>query len=193
VLHQLDEVLLKKASQGDKTAFVTLYQRYRNRIFSFVYRMLGSIEQAEDITQDCFLSLIKNPSRFDPNKASFITYIYSIARNLSLKCLNSYDLELSVPDFEEESYFSPALELEKILNKELSLAIERAFSSLPPNQKEALILAEYEELSLAEIAMITATNIGIVKSRLHRGRENLRKLLVEYYPNNTKINLVGKI
>ncbi|MBI4852701.1 MAG: RNA polymerase sigma factor [Acidobacteria bacterium] len=193
MLYQSDEVLLKKASKGEEAAFIALYERYKNRVFSFSYRMLNSIEKAEDVTQDCFLFLIKNPSRFDSKRSSFITYIYSIARNLSLKCFNSHNYELSVSDFEEDYYFSPALELKQVLDKELSLVIEKAFSRLPSNQKEVLILTEYEELSLSEIAIITTTNIGVVKSRLHRGRENLRKLLLEYYSNNNPFTLVRKI
>lgn len=190
---QLDEVLLKKASQGDEAAFVTLYQRYRDRIFRFVYRMLGSQEKAEDVTQDCFLYLIRQLNRFDPERASFSTYIYAIARNLAFKHLRQIEPSLSVSDFIEDIYSSSTIELEKLLSKEISTIVEQAISSLPINQREVLILAEYEELSLAQIASITETNLGIVKSRLYRARENLRKALTNYFMADTKTCLTGKI
>jgi RNA polymerase sigma-70 factor (ECF subfamily) len=54
-----DELLLKKAGEGDQAAFLDLYDRYREPIFRFAYRLLGSVEVAEDVTHDCFLSLIR--------------------------------------------------------------------------------------------------------------------------------------
>ena len=79
-----DERLLERAASGDGTAFQILYERYRDGIFRFAYRLIGSIEAAEDVTHDCFLSLIKEPGRYDPGRASLRTYLYAAARNLAL-------------------------------------------------------------------------------------------------------------
>ena len=65
-----DELLLKQAGEGDQAAFLELYERYREPIFRFAYRLLGSVEIAEDVTHDCFLSLIRKPENYRPERAS---------------------------------------------------------------------------------------------------------------------------
>ena len=80
-----DEELLTEASRGDEAAFVELYRRHRDAVFRFAYRVLGSIEPAEDIAHDCFLSLIQQPHRFDPARGSLRTYLFGAARNLAMK------------------------------------------------------------------------------------------------------------
>src|SRR5580765_1696865 len=84
-----DELLLDRAKGGDQAAFVELYERHRNAVFRFSYRLLGSVETAEDVTHDCFLSLIKRPGGFEPSRGGLRTYLYSAARNLSLKHFRS--------------------------------------------------------------------------------------------------------
>lgn len=80
-----DDQLLKRVNQGDETAFLLLYERHRAALFRFVYRMLSSVDVAEDVAQDCFLSLIRQPERFDVARASLRTYLFAMARNLVLK------------------------------------------------------------------------------------------------------------
>ena len=97
-----DEGLLSSAASGDTVAFEILYERYRDPIFRFAYRLLGSVETAEDVTHDCFLSLIKDPSRFDSNRASLRTYIYATARNLAAKRYQSLGRETPIEDLTDE-------------------------------------------------------------------------------------------
>ena len=97
-----DERLLASAAGGDTTAFQILYERYRDPIFRFAYRLLGSAEAAEDVAHDCFLSLIKEPSRFDSNRASLRTYIYATARNLAAKRYNSFGRETAIDELADE-------------------------------------------------------------------------------------------
>ena len=175
-----DERLLEKAAHGETAAFQVLYERYRDPIFRFAYRLLGSIEAAEDVTHDCFLSLIKEPGRFDPSRASLRTYIYAAARNLAAKRYNSFARETGIERLEEE----PADRHEpmaQVLDNELAEVVQRAIASLPPLQREALVLFEYEELSLAEIAAIVGADANTVKARLFRAREKLRAGLDRYF------------
>ena len=177
-----DERLLAEASRGDEAAFLALYERHRDVVFRFAYRMLGSMELAEDVTHDCFLSLFKSPSRFDTSRGVTLrTYLLAAARNLAMKhfrsrrgedALDSLTGELSVP-----AHHGP---LHKLLDEELAVAVRRAIEELPPLQREALVLFEYEELPLAEIAAITGADVGTVKSRLHRARQSLKKKLAPY-------------
>jgi len=177
-----DERLLKQAADGDEEAFHVLYERYRDPIFRFAYRLLGSAAAAEDVTHDCFLSLIKAPGRFDPNKASLRTYIYSAARNQAAKRYNSSEREAPIDDLKEEPAASDRHEtIRKVLDDELVSEVARAISSLPPLQREALVLFEYEELSLAEIATVVGVDANTVKARLFRAREKLRNRLDHYF------------
>ena len=82
---------------GDTAAFQILYERYRDPIFRFTFRLLGSVEAAEDDTHDCFLSLMKAPGRFDSTRASLRTYIYAAARNLATKRYHSAGRETACP------------------------------------------------------------------------------------------------
>ena len=143
---------------------------------------------AEDITHDCFLSLIKRPENFDPSRGSLKTYLYSAARNLSLKHFRSTAREADVEEFGEEPSI-PVREqpLGRLLDEELSSKVKEAVFSLPPLQREALVLFEYEGLALSEIASIVGTDVGAVKARLHRARERLRNTLWPYLNSSREI------
>ena len=175
-----DERLLEKAAHGETAAFQILYERYRDPIFRFAYRLLGSVEAAEDVTHDCFLSLIKEPGRFDSSRASLRTYIYAAARNLAAKRYNSFARETGIERLDEDP--SDGREpMAQVLDNELAEVVQRAIASLPPLQREALVLFEYDELSLAEIAAIVGADANTVKARLFRAREKLRAGLDRYF------------
>ena len=184
-----DELLLEKAGAGETAAFIELYERHRAGVFGFAYRLSGSVELAEDITHDCFLSLIKTPTGFQPGRASLRTYLLSAARNLWLKQLRTSSREAAVDQFDDDYFVS----LEKqpvhhLLDGELATRVQQAVSSLPPLQKEALVLFEYEGLTINEIATMVGTDAGAVKSRLFRARERLRMVLSPYLTNSTELN-----
>jgi len=177
-----DEQLLKQAATGDTAAFQILYERYRDPIFRFAYRLLGSVAAAEDVAHDCFLSLIKEPGRFDATKASLRTYLYAATRNLAAKRYNSFARETNLEGLNEEPVASDRHEpIRRVLDDELAGEVERAIASLPPLQREALVLFEYEDLSLAEIAQVVGVDSGAVKARLFRARETLRVRLDRYF------------
>jgi len=149
------------------------FDQYHQGIFGFVWRLTRRADVAEDITQECFLALVKAPGRFDESRASLRTYLFAIARNLTLK--NYRDAHPETP-LEDESFSSPP-EADRL---DISRAVERAVGDLPPLQQEALLLFEYEGLTLEEIASVTGVDVGAVKSRLHRARERLKVSLAPY-------------
>ena len=180
--HATDERLLEQAANGNTAAFQILYERYRDPIFRFVYRLLGSVEAAEDVAHDCFLSLIKEPARFDPSRASLRTYLYAAARNLAAKRYHSFGRETAIDELANEPRMAEGSEpIKRVLDNELAGEVERAIADLPPLQREALVLFEYEELSLAEIAAVVGADLGAVKGRLFRAREKLRIRLDRYF------------
>ena len=173
--------LLRRAGQGDEPAYLELYERHRGAVFRFAYRLLGSSQLAEEITHDCFLALIRRPHGYQPERASLRTYLCAAARNLSFKQLRRRGTELIVEDVPEPEVASGAPEpLRRLLDEEVAEEVRRAVEGLPPLQREALILFEYEDLSLAEVARIVEADVGTVKSRLHRARERLRRTLAPW-------------
>jgi len=184
-----DELLLQRASEGDQAAFRELYERHRLPVFRFAYRLLGSIETAEDVTHDCFLSLIRRPDSFDPERASLRTYLFAAARNLAMKHFRRLGREGSLDELAEGQVASSKQEpLRRVLREELANQVRDAVLALPPLQREAVVLFEYEDLSLSEIAAITQSDVGAVKARLHRAREGLRRMLRPYFNVNSELN-----
>jgi RNA polymerase sigma-70 factor (ECF subfamily) len=171
--------LLRKAGQGDEAAFLVLYERHRTPVFRFTCRMLGSVGLAEDVTQECFLSILKRPEGYDPERASLRTYLCAIARNQALKQLRKMGQETITDDppeaaSEENGETDP---LGRVIENEAAEAVRAAVSRLPPLQREVVVLFEYEDMSLAEIAATCGIDVGTVKSRLHRARARLRRSL----------------
>jgi RNA polymerase sigma-70 factor (ECF subfamily) len=175
-----DADLLERVHGGDEGAFLLVYERHRRPLFRFVYRMLGAVPPAEDVVHECFLVVLTHPLRFDPARGSLRTFLYAVARNLSLKQLRRRGQETQVDEPPDAAQGTPSDDpepLRRLLEGERSAAVQEAVASLPPLQREVLILFEYEGHSLAEIAEVVGADTGTVKSRLHRARERLRRTL----------------
>jgi len=175
-----DERLLAQASRGDEAAFLALYEHHRDPVFRFAYRLLGSVELAEDIAHDCFLSLLRKPEGFDPARASLRTYLLAAARNLAMKHFRGLRGSDALEDLAEEPVLAESLgPLRQLLDEELSVVVRRAIEDLPPLQREAIVLFEYEELMLSEIAAIVGTDVGTVKARLYFKSRNTEAAVVD--------------
>ena len=189
----IDELLLEQAGAGDSAAFLEIYERHRDAVFRFAYRLSGSVELAEDITHDSFLGLLKKPENFIPGRASLRTYLFAAVRNLWLKQLRKFGRESALDDLAEDQFIAVSREpLRRLMDNELSLKVKEAVSSLPPLQRETLILFEYEGLALGEIASLVGTDIGAVKARLYRARQRLRNTLQPYLNSSREIVTLEK-
>jgi RNA polymerase sigma-70 factor (ECF subfamily) len=173
-----DVELVCRAARGDETAFLLVYERHRLPVYRFARRLLGTDGPAEDVTQECFLSLMRKPQLYDPARASLRSYLCGAARYIALRHLRLAAREAS-DELAEEPRSEPdgGEPLRRLLDAEAADSVRRAIAELPPLQREALILFEYEGMSLGAIASATEVEVGVVKSRLHRARENLRRLL----------------
>jgi RNA polymerase sigma-70 factor (ECF subfamily) len=167
-----DSRLLTDARRGKEPAFLELYHRYRTPIFRFAFRMTGSSASAEDITQECFLALLAGAA-FDMARGNLRTYLFGIVRNLALRRLRVSERECEEPD----DVPSPQDTAAELISAERAELVSRAIGELPALQREALILFEYEDLSLEETAAVTGVEVGAVKARLHRARQALRNRL----------------
>jgi RNA polymerase sigma-70 factor (ECF subfamily) len=178
-----DAQLLERAGDGDEAAFLLLYRSNRDVVFRFAYRLTGFAEAAEDITHDCFLSVLQHPARFDQARASLRTYLCAAARNLALKHFRQKDRETIFEHLSAEPVSERAAEqpLRRLLEEEKADIVRRAINDLPPLQREALVLFEYEDFALAEIAAIAGADVGTIKARLYRARQQLKQVLAPYF------------
>ena len=169
--------LLEEARRGREAAFLRLFDNHHLPLFRFAWRLTGSIADAEDIVQECFLALLRPDCGFDPARTAIRTYLFGAVRNQALKRLRWRQEGIAVP--ESADHRTPETEA---LRGETAEAVAQAIAALPETQREVLLLAHYEQLSLAEIAEITELEITAVKSRLQRARAALRETLAPYAP-----------
>ena len=184
-----DEDLMLECSKGDMSAFELLVRRYQDALVNYINFTINDYHRAEDLAQETFLRVFKSASRYKP-KSTFKSWLYTIATNLSRNELRNrarrktYYLE-DLVDEDEDVYQSeflidtrlqPDILYEK---KERQQLIKRTLDQLPENQRVALTLVTYQELSYEEISEILNCSIGAVKSLIHRARQNLKKLLIK--------------
>jgi len=168
--------LIEAARQGSETAFLKLFDEHRLPLFRFAYRMTGSVADAEDVVQECFLELLRPGCSYDPAATPIRTYLFGVVRNQSLKRLGK-----AVKPYQGERAASPDASPEgQVLRVELEEAVARAVMDLPEGLKEVLILAHYEQMAIAEIARVLEIESTTVKSRLQRARAQLRDTLAAY-------------
>jgi RNA polymerase sigma-70 factor (ECF subfamily) len=184
-----DAALVRAFQKGDKAAFDNLVRKHKDKLFNLVYWFLGDYQEANDCAQEIFIKVFKSLKKFR-FEAAFSTWLYRIATNTCKNRLKSLayrwkkktvSLEnpegsKSVnPSFElEDNSPSPVNELEK---KERLMLIKKAINALPEEQNRVVVLRDIQGLSYEEIADITGLNLGTVKSRLARGRLELRNKL----------------
>jgi len=168
--------LIRDAKRGKEAAFLQLFDEHHLPLFRFAWRLTGSVLDAEAVVQECFLALLRPGCGFDPARSSIRTYLFGAVRNQSLKRLQRREDGMA-----SEPTDSRTPETET-LRTETADAVTNAIAALPPTQREVLLLAHYEQLSLVEIAEVTQLEVVAVKSRLQRARATLRETLAAYAP-----------
>jgi RNA polymerase sigma-70 factor, ECF subfamily len=182
-----DEELLAAYQQGDPGAFEALLRRHRAPLFTFLLRMLGDREKAEDLAQETFLRIVKGAQAWE-HRARFQTWLFTIARNLCVdqsrrdRFRRAESLDAEGPDGEQAMVDAvPGREIDPGRGAEsarLRPVLQRALLSLPAEQREVFILREQAGVPFREIAAILGVNENTVKSRMRYALEGLRKALV---------------
>ncbi len=178
-----DEELMSEFQQGAEAPFITLYERYKIAIYRFIYRKIGHQARAEELTQEVFLALIRYRKEWR-NQSSFKTYLYRIAFNCCASEARRAEHRIMVAGDEEQNSEvmrtvqsetpSPATEVEQ---QEAGKHVRNALQKLEPEYRDALIMREYEGLSYEEISIVLDIPVGTVKSRIFRGKLELKRLL----------------
>ncbi|MBY8913354.1 RNA polymerase sigma factor SigW [Bacillus sp. YC2] len=176
---------IKQVKKGDQNAFADIVDLYKDKIYQLCYRMLGNVHEAEDIAQEAFIRAYVNIDSFDINR-KFSTWLYRIATNLTIDRIRKkkpdYYLDAEVAGAEGLTMYSQiaadgVLPEDAVLSLELSDTIQRKILKLPDKYRTVIVLKYIDELSLIEIGEILNIPVGTVKTRIHRGREALRKQL----------------
>ena len=172
-----DDVLLRRAGKGDEEAFTLLYRRHQAALYRFALRMSGNAWAAEEIVQDVFMTLMRDPKKFDTARGTLGGFLYGVTRNRVLKHFErSPQREVQLEEKDENGGGSgivlldattPAIQAEK---RERVEQVWTAVLDLPAEFREAVVLCELEERSYEEAAQIIGCPIGTIRSRLHRGR-----------------------
>ena len=177
-----DVLLMLECQKGNKASFETLMHKYYSRVLNFIYRFIGRKDVAEDLTQEVFIKIYQSISSYRP-EAKFQTWVFTIARNLSLNELRKLNREnLSIDEIfiggvEDKKILMPD---KKILLEEKVAIIQEAIQSLPENQRTAVLLRRYEDLSYEEIAQTMNCSTEAVKSLLNRAKEHLKAKLAKF-------------
>ncbi|HUQ92226.1 MAG TPA: RNA polymerase sigma factor [Bryobacteraceae bacterium] len=167
-----DEVLLVRARGGCEPSFTLLYQRHQGRIYRFSLQMSGSESIAEEVTQEVFLALVADLTRYEASRGMLLPYLMGVARHQTYRSLRHEQPFLSLEEGEDSS-FEPSVNahvLEELTGRQTLESLHRAIGSLPPVYREAIILCDLEEMDYAQAAQALGCAIGTVRSRLHRGR-----------------------
>jgi len=169
-----DIALVSGVRAGDEGAMTVLYDRYSSVVYSVALRVLGDTGKAEDILQEIFMQLWRNPGAFNAARGSLGAWLAVIARNRSIDMLRKRRPETDISDVvvSVESDLADATERGRAVEK-----IRRALGEMPAPQRSALELAFFEGLTHSEIASRTGEPLGTIKTRIRAGLMTLRKVL----------------
>jgi RNA polymerase sigma-70 factor (ECF subfamily) len=174
-----DEELLKRSAKGDEEAFTVLYRRHADVLYRFAFRMTGSAWGAEEIVQDVFMTLAREPCKYDAERGTLPAFLFGITRNKIMKHNKHNERlprEISLVERQEDGSgggltsrdsFTPAMWAEQ---RERLEKVRAAVMELPVEFRETVVLCELEEMSYEQAARMLDCPIGTIRSRLHRGR-----------------------
>jgi RNA polymerase sigma-70 factor (ECF subfamily) len=172
---RVDVRLLAEIAAGVEQSFVELYRRRHNDVYRFAFAMVKSRSFAQDVTQEVFLNVLENASRFDSAKGTVRAWLFGCARYVTLDRLRlerrwTDDMPADLAALDSD---------ERLLADQRVERLHAAIARLPIEYREALVLFELQELTYAETAAVLDCPIGTVRSRLHRGRVLLAAMLDE--------------
>jgi len=182
-----DEELILRIRSGDEEAFLGLYRRRQAAIYRFILNISGSSTVAEDITQEVFLTLLREECGYDPDRGTLSGYLFGIARKLVLRQIERGRVDVPLEsDAEDASLPELAViqdPLGDLAHRERLEALRRAVATLPRRYREVVVLCDLEEVDYADAAAALGCPIGTVRSRLHRARALLLEKLNRERPS----------
>jgi len=178
-----DHQAIERFLAGDASAFEELYHRYQPYVYNVAYGIVQNADDARDVTQDVFLHVYDSLRRFRGGSA-FSTWLYRVAVNAAITHLRKQKRHLQVPldslqDFRADIDAEPEPQAERA---EFQQSVRDMLAQLPEQQRTVLMLRYFQELSLEEMAEVMNCSVAAVKVRLHRARNNFRRLFGKQLP-----------
>jgi RNA polymerase sigma-70 factor (ECF subfamily) len=180
-----DEQLMRRVQQGDKQAFAIVYERYNGAVLSYLYRMLGNLDDVESIGQEVFLRAFRfAPTYRFPQK--FSTWLFTITRNLAINNARKRkrspirtmtELNLEGSEDNGDAYQVAAKATNDVEKREEIARILVALDDLPDDQKEVIMMGIFQDMSYAEMEEVTGTKAVTLRSRMFHGLRRLAKLI----------------
>jgi RNA polymerase sigma-70 factor (ECF subfamily) len=165
-----DASLLRRMRKGDSEAFTILYRRHQGAVYRFALQMTGSRAVAEDVTQEVFMALIRNPESYNAARGVLASYLYGVARNKVHRNLER-DRFCAADGVGEAA--APDNALTDLTRQETLVEVRRAVLALPANYREVVVLCDLHEMSYEDAASVMGCAVGTVRSRLNRARNLL--------------------
>ena len=191
---QAVNALVRRCVSGDAAAWQEIVQQYHRRIYNICYRFSGSADDASDLTQEVFIKMYRTLSTFDMTRASFMTWVTTVTRNLLVDHFRKgkYDRitdSLDATAGNQEDGLTIAEQLEdrgvspeaRMRSQETQKLVHEGLRRLSPELREAVILRDLQDLDYKDIAKVLNVPEGTVKSRINRGRTELGRLLQRTY------------
>ena len=179
-----EAAVIARATSGDRTAFAQLMEHYQSACYGLAWRLLGNPDQAADATQDAFIHAYRAFGSY--RGGVFRSWLLRITANASYDILRRQqrrpagplpDPEDGAPELPDLAAVNPVVEASRA---EMYRHLERALARLPADQRTAIVLCDVYGMDYNEVAAMTKSALGTVKSRIHRGRLRLRELLAEH-------------
>ena len=189
-----DGVLVRRLTDGDNSALEALYDRYVRPAFALARRITGDPVFAEEVVQEVFLALWKDPTKFDPSRSGFLSWLLAATHHRAVDAVRREQTVRSrrASLAEEADYYTAAPAADMPPVEDAAWAglrgerVRKALSTLPPPQREALVLAYYAGYTQSEIAERTGAPLGTVKTRMLAGMRRMRGLLDEVSDSSTE-------
>ena len=183
-----DADLVAAVLEGDEELYSELVQRYQGRLVNYLYRLLRSVQEAEDLAQEVFLKIYQALDRYNP-KYKFSTWLFRVAQNAAIDRIRKRRLKLvsmdrtGGPDSDMGTWEFPSSDPDPygdFRNVERGAAIQAAIDRLPWDYRELIVLRHFGELSYDEIAKLKEMPLGTVKNKLFRGRQMMKEELRDF-------------
>lgn len=175
-----DKEVIESVKKGNHSDYAILIDRYKNKAFSMLSRMLKNKMEAEEVLQDCFLKAFKGLNTFK-GEAKFSTWFYRIVYNSALSRLSvqKRKIEMEMSSVEEHFNLIDENDFNITEEKDLSLFLKEMINKLPVNYASVISMFYLENLSCEEISDVMGTSVNNVKVMLHRSRSALKDILIE--------------
>ncbi len=170
---------MARLAVGEDLALNEIMERWKTRLVAFLYRLTGNEASSLELAEETFVRVYQNRTKFRPD-ANFSSWLFGIAANLGRNHLRWQRRHPTLPLDAAEATAMEGNPGDSAESREREDAVRSAIAALPPDLREALVLAEYENLSHSEIAEIAECSVKAVERRLSRAREILRKGLSRY-------------